>query len=268
MISYFCGDDDGGMQYLDVSEYDGRSYVCGDIHGEFATLVYEITQQRITNAIVIVAGDCGFGFEHPTYYDGIYRSKMHKRLKAANVLLLMVRGNHDDPIFFEKELADYPYMKCLPDYTIVHTRRHNILCVGGAVSEDRQIRKSMMEISASGRPLWWEDEAFEYREEELRVLEEEGMRIDTVVTHTCSKALSPEMTKEDFEHFCANDDRLEEDVTKEWRDIEALYDWLKAHDHPLRNWYYGHYHRSLMAEHEGTIFHQLDIMELKEIPSV
>ncbi len=134
------------MQYLDLSDYSDRIIACGDIHGEFETLVYEIGRHQITDSIVIVAGDCGFGFSRPTYYDDLYTKKMHKKLEKANVLLLMVRGNHDDPVFFEKELIDYPYMKALPDYTIVHTQSHNVLCVGGAVSVDRNFRLSLMSL--------------------------------------------------------------------------------------------------------------------------
>lgn len=53
----------------------------------------------------------------------------------------MVRGNHDNPLFFDKELIGYPYMKTLPDYIIIHTRKHN-KCVGKAIFIDRSFRLS------------------------------------------------------------------------------------------------------------------------------
>ena len=150
------------MQYLDISYRDDFVIACGDIHGELETLVFNIIQKKIENAIVIVAGDCGFGFNKLAYYDELYKRKLHRKLKKQNVLLLMVRGNHDDPLFFDKELIDYPYMKTLPDYTIVHTRKHNILCVGGAISIDRSFRLSQMDynriLGKQRLPLYWKED--------------------------------------------------------------------------------------------------------------
>ena len=255
------------MQFLDLSYRTNNVIVCGDIHGEFETLVFEIGRHNITDAIVIVVGDCGFGLCRPKYYEDLYLNKLHKKLEKANVLLLMVRGNHDDPIYFEKELIDYPYMKTLPDYTIVHTAVHNILCIGGAVSQDRNLRISMMSIREKGRmPLWWADEPFVLKPEELQVLEDESIRIDTVITHP-APSFCPPHTKEDFEHFCDNDESLAEDVRREREALDKVYEWLSGHGHPLRNWYYGHYHHSETYERDGSVFHLLDINELKEIPT-
>ena len=84
------------MQYLDLSYRDDFVVVCGDIHGEFETLAFNVVRKGIENAIVIVAGDCGFGFNKLAYYDNLYKQKLHRKLEKQNVLLLMVRGNHDD----------------------------------------------------------------------------------------------------------------------------------------------------------------------------
>jgi hypothetical protein len=40
-------------------------------------------------------------------------------------------------------------IKALPDYTLVHTTVHNVLCVGGAVSTDRNLRISHSYINIS-----------------------------------------------------------------------------------------------------------------------
>lgn len=37
-------------------------FVCGDIHGEFKTLLYEIKRKEKSNAIILIAEDCGIGF--------------------------------------------------------------------------------------------------------------------------------------------------------------------------------------------------------------
>ena len=59
------------MQYLDLSDHPDNVIVCGDIHGDFETLVYDIDRRQITDATVIVAGDCGFGFCRIGYYDNL-----------------------------------------------------------------------------------------------------------------------------------------------------------------------------------------------------
>lgn len=256
------------MQYLDLSFRPDRCFVCGDIHGEFETLVFEIKRRRISGATVIVAGDCGFGFYRPQYYDNLYKRKLHGRLEAMDVLLLMVRGNHDDPVYFEKELIDYPHMKTLPDYTVVHTASRNILCVGGAVSVDRQFRLSMMDMHRmEGRkamPLYWPGEAFRYDEREMEVLELEGMRIDTVVTHI-APSFCPPKKKKDLLHFCANDEDLADDIRRERGGMDTLYNWLAQHGHPLCNWFYSHYHDSALTVKDGTSFRLLNINEIAEI---
>lgn len=251
------------MQFLDLSDRTDHVIVCGDIHGEFETLVFEINRCHITDVIMIVAGDCGFGFCRIGYYDTLYKQKLHNKLAKANVLLLMLRGNHDDPIYFEKELINYPYMKTLPDYTIVHTVNHNILCIGGAVSQDRNFRISMMSIQEKGKmPLWWTDEPFAFKSEELQVLEDEHMLIDTVITHP-APSFCPPLVKGYFEHFCADDENLAEDVKREREGLNKVYEWLTLHGHPLKKWYYGHYHQSGTYERNGTMFHMLNINELK-----
>ncbi len=52
------------MNMLDFPKAKGI-VVSGDIHGEFTKLVYKCcVQYGMTDTVVIVAGDCGFGFEN------------------------------------------------------------------------------------------------------------------------------------------------------------------------------------------------------------
>lgn len=71
--------------------------VCGDIHGDFNLLVNKIcVQYQMKDTLVIVAGDCGFGFERKGYYENIVKRNA-KRANESNNWFLFIRGNHDNP---------------------------------------------------------------------------------------------------------------------------------------------------------------------------
>ena len=58
--------------------------VSGDIHGNFNQLVFKLCiQYQLTDTLLIVAGDCGFGFEKKEYYEQIVRRNA-KRMNQAN----------------------------------------------------------------------------------------------------------------------------------------------------------------------------------------
>ena len=64
--------------------------VCGDIHGAFETLIYKAcVQYSMTDTVIIVAGDCGFGFEKPNYYTTLY-NRLSGRLRKANNWVVFV----------------------------------------------------------------------------------------------------------------------------------------------------------------------------------
>ena len=114
--------------------------VSGDIHGEFTKLVYKCcVQYGMTDTVIIVAGDCGFGFEKPNYYEILYK-RCRERLAKANNWLLFIRGNHDNPAYFNLQPIKHRRWMTLPDYSVIKTCGHTILCVGGATSIDRTYR--------------------------------------------------------------------------------------------------------------------------------
>lgn len=54
-----------------IIEYNDAKHVVvsGDIHGDFKGIVYKLCiQYGLTDTLLIVAGDCGFGFEKQGYY--------------------------------------------------------------------------------------------------------------------------------------------------------------------------------------------------------
>ena len=132
---------------MNIVESDKKKVVvCGDIHGEFETLVYNLKINNITDSLIIVAGDCGFGFHKASYYDMLYK-RLAPKLRTQGNIIFFVRGNHDDPDYFDGKTFVKKYMRCLADYTVVSVAGRNILCVGGAISIDREPRLREMELN-------------------------------------------------------------------------------------------------------------------------
>ena len=253
--------------------------VCGDIHGDFNLLVNKVcVQYEMRDTLIIVAGDCGFGFEKKGYYENIVRRNA-KRMNEAGNTLLFIRGNHDNPAYFDgKEFCHKRFM-AIPDYTIVKACGHTILCVGGAISIDRQYRKESWthaqkkmrhygHQSEESDPLatnyYWPNEMPVYDSEALQKLSDEN-KVDTVITHT-APSFCELQSKDGLLSWAANDAELITDVEQERKVMDAIYTHLKQAGHPVTHWCYGHYHQSWHSSIEGILFKMLDIMELYTIP--
>ena len=78
------------MKTYDYSGKYATCAVCGDIHGEFDFLVGKMLRMELTNTLVIVAGDCGIGFNETGYYRRTYQ-RIVKTLKKLNCGLLLIR---------------------------------------------------------------------------------------------------------------------------------------------------------------------------------
>lgn len=254
------------MKIYDYTKEFQYLYISGDIHGEFRTLVYNIKRLKINDAIIIVAGDCGIGFEKIGHYEQLYR-KINKTLNTNNCILLLVRGNHDDPRYFEEELIDFPRMKTIPDYSIVKTAHRTGLCIGGAISLDRHDRLSEIEMRRIMRKpeisIYWENEYPVYKESEIQQMSDAGISIDTVITHTAPSFCYPQ-TKRGIEFRMLNDKDLEKGLNAERQVMTLIYNKLIENNHKIKDWMYGHFHMSHTEFIDGVRFSLLDIEELKE----
>ena len=251
---------------------DAKSLViCGDIHGDFVPLVYEMCMRYgMRDTLVIVAGDCGFGFEKPGAYDNVFR-RIEKRLAQNNCWIVMVRGNHDDPMCFDlqtdgKTPIHHTRWQTVPDYTIIQACGRTVLCVGGAISVDRQIRLREMERHP-GKQYYWQGEAPRYDAEALDAIREQGLQVDIVVTHTAPSKCEFQ-SKAGLATWAQNDAELLQDCDAERTTMDAILVHLKRDGHPLERWYYGHFHNSWHGEIDGVWFKMLDIMELFEVPRI
>lgn len=253
------------MKNYDFSTSSLNLCVSGDIHGEFKTLIYNLKRLGVENSVVILAGDCGIGFEREGYYHQLYNS-ISKSLDKSNNILLCVRGNHDDPTYFDGVKIDFERMKCVPDYSVVHVAGHKVLCIGGAISIDRMPRLSEMAIAHirghKPRPIYWENESVFFDDVALSKIS--NQKIDIVITHTCpSHCCIVKMP--DIDSFLASDEDLKNDLRAEKMTMDRIYQRLLDDNHPLQAWYYGHFHLSQTEFINNIKFCLLNIDEIREV---
>jgi UDP-2,3-diacylglucosamine pyrophosphatase LpxH len=266
---------DAGYQIYDFTDCK-YLVACGDIHGDFNFLVNKLCiQYQLEDTVCVVAGDCGFGFENKGYYDNMVRRNC-KRMDQANNRIVFVRGNHDNPAYFDGKSFNHKWFIAIPDYSIIKVGGHVTLCIGGAVSVDRNYRKSAWEKkqkelsrythhSDSKEILspnyYWQDEAPVFSESLLsRILAEQA--IDTVITHT-APSFCELQSKPGIESWSKADSELLDDIQHERYTMDVIYERIKGHN--VTRWCYGHFHQSWHSSIEGIMFKMLDIMELYEI---
>ena len=257
------------MNHFDFPEAQSI-VVVGDIHGDFNRLIHKCCiRYKVRDALIVVAGDCGFGFERSGYYERIYE-RNRRFLNGANCWLAMVRGNHDNPFYFNgsNRICHERFMT-VPDYSVITVCGRTMLCVGGAVSLDRALRKNSPYYHPFrlDDPLcpntYWSGEPPYFDEAALDEITKR-FAIDTVITHT-APSLCERIVKQGLFYFSVDDEDLLSDVEKERHSLDQLYDYLVAHHHPLRDWVYAHFHQSWHYDIDGVMFNTLDVMEFREI---
>ena len=248
------------FDYTDVKNV----VVCGDIHGAFEEMVYKLcVRYGMKDTLLIVAGDCGFGFEKPGYYEQIF-TKVSRRLTKANNWVVMIRGNHDDPGYFQEQRIHHERFRCVPDYSIITACSHTILCIGGAISIDRTYRLTVDSRPRSAQTAcYWADEMPYFDEYALAEINDK-YKVDIVVTHT-APSFCELLKKDGLMGWAKRDETLLEDCERERATLDCIFDSLQKAGQPLTHWYYGHFHQSWSSTIYGVLFSMLDIMEFKEV---
>lgn len=240
----------------------------GDHHGNHNYLRNLIKTKGITNNTFIHVGDFGAGFTKlSNEIEQI--GKWNNLMKRTDNMMYVIRGNHDDPSFFNgKEEYDYDKsnIKFLPDYSVIEVEGKRILGVGGAISIDRVPRITQNHESiryGSSRRVWWKDEVFVLDREKAESIE----NVDIVVTHSTPSFVAPFASKNNWPYivkqFLADDEMLEEQLLKERNEIGELCNILRKKNN-IQYWFYGHFHQKYITNEGPTLFTGLAINELYE----
>ena len=221
--------------------------IVGDIHGDFPELVWRITERyEITDTTFILAGDCGIGFDN-SLEDMYRRKRMNSKLGNSGNILLCIRGNHDNPKYFQEgELIDFPCLKTLPDYTHLSWGSRKVLVIGGGISVDREYR--LEEMKKNGKEIWWPNEGIIHSSDLLDPKE------DIIISHMAPLCIGPVLIRGGESHEIWEAERS---------DREYLSTVLKE-TRPTR-WIFGHYHQSISGDYENCLWRGINIQEIYEI---
>lgn len=259
---------------VDIKEFAKQDiYVVADIHGNFGAFLVNIKKFELKNCIIIICGDIGLGFYSREYYEEVFET-INNECIYRNIHLLMLRGNHDDPSYFFEYKIKFSNVETINDYTIINVGDKHILCVGGAISIDRSIRKHTYSSKISYAltqllynnpnakeedakklvfPLYWEHEIPIYDEGLLNFINDLGFNIDYVVTHT-SPSFAFKNTKDDIKYWLKKDKELSKDLDKERKCMSLIYDFLVKNNNVIKKWVYGHFHDCNNEKINGTEF--------------
>lgn len=256
----------------------GGVYAVGDIHGVYGSITDAVSKYNIENSVMICCGDCGLGFCSIEYTKDIL-NPINDILTENNVHVVMFRGNHDDPSFFDGEIIKFTNIHPVPDYTVLND---SILLVGGATSIDRmyRIKKKKAEMDmymlynwsnehearANTRNYYWSDEAPVFNKGALDELSECGISIKHICTHTSPSFCEP-VTKDGLSDFFEADSWLSDDIDNERHVMDSIWNELRAGGHEIKTWTYGHYHRHHSEVIDGVKFTMLDaVIERGDMP--
>jgi hypothetical protein len=113
-----------------------------------------ITPNMFNESVIILLGSFGFGNKDFSFFEKKL-SEFNTALAKNNCHILFVRGNDEDPSYFEEEKINFSNIKTLVSNCVIAFNNFNCLCIGGGLSMDREWKKAKMkELGCS----YWENE--------------------------------------------------------------------------------------------------------------
>jgi len=249
---------------MEISSKHSRTIYVGDIHQKFPLLGYDIKHLDISDALIICLGDIGLGFDKIGHHNKELED-IQKIVKKKNSTLLLFRGNHDNPDFFNKDLLDkQDNIIIAEDYSIINQNGIKSLIVGGGISIDRETRlknhtkklnkKRKYGSSSPIKQEYWEGEDIVLDLSKVVDLED----ISILLTH-----IAPPFTFPIDKLPLELDLQLISDERDSRNKLKIIYDELSKKN-TITNWYYGHYHDDYIDHIGECYFRGIDMNKLYE----
>lgn len=206
----------------------------------------------VKNTTIIQVGDFGVGFRSRARMDE-EMTTLNERLARNENNLLVIRGNHDDPSYFDGNY-NFSNIEFLPDYTVREIEGKTYLFVGGALSIDRCVRRAGVD--------YWLDEKFVLDVDKLNSIEG---NVDIVIAHSSPSFCEPVDFNELVWYYVAQDPALHNELLQERKDFETMYNTLKLNGHRIEYWFNGHFHFTKEELINDTNFMLLGIDKFYEL---
>lgn len=222
--------------------------ILGDVHGRYEFLKAKIINAKLRNCCIICVGDLGIGFANSHDEELKALETLNSFFEKQNINFLSIRGNHDDPAYFNNN-TKFSHIELLPDYTTRVLNGETFLFAGGAHSIDRYRRQQEND-------KWWVDEPFVLKPELIK-------DCDVLITHSAPTWLFPRKLENYM--FSPNDTTLVNDCIQEKYDIDLLLKKCNA-----SRIYTGHFHENIVVDYNryesnrkcvGRILAELELKE-------
>ena len=220
-------------------------YIVGDIHGKWDALFKEIDSFDMCDCTLICVGDLGIGFKDSHAKEIRALQFANDFFVARDIQFLSIRGNHDNPAYFNGEIQTFSNLRLVPDYHIETINDKKFLFVGGAISIDRKLRK----LGFS----YWSDEAFKLDHSKIQ-------RCDVLITHSAPTWNGPIEKSGIMSNYCQKDETLWDECLEERKQHDILIELTKPKRH-----YCGHFHTDSLVEFDGCISRILDELEITQV---
>lgn len=238
-------------------------FAVGDLHGDFGLFRDKIKDYQLNTAIGFICGDFGCGFNHNDPREPLKEnrrlSELNTFLKKRNIFIYVVRGNHDNPSFFDGT-HNFSNLIFAQDYSVVKVGAHSYVAWGGAVSLDRSPNPLFSWHGRREGIDYWAAERFNYDEEKINKLSD----IDVIIAHTRPDFAYPPVENKVLYKWTNYDATLRNDLIEEGQNITKAFNKISEKNNILR-YYFGHWHHSNLETINGTTFKLLDCSEFCDI---
>ena len=254
----------GGHAIADIGPRAVRMVDMDDIQAAYTTklktssYLKSALDNSYNDSVIIVSGNCGIGTKNKEYYDDVF-TELNKVLDANNCFILFVRGNNDDPSYFENRLIDFEHIKTIPDYSVVALKTYNCLCIGGSVSFDKEWKLS--QENQFGKKLFWENEAPIFKGEELDAILKK-FRISCVVTSTSPSFAYPGTNAFKKSKWLSEDKSILNRFSDERKVIDKIYEKIVDCDTKPYIWAYGRFKMNNQAKVNDILFASMQSYQL------
>lgn len=221
----------------------------GDLHSvDRAYSILKYKQNNLDNQTVLMLGDFGLGFAKREY-DEVRLNKLNEVCRNRNILLYVIRGNHDCPEFWNRNYC-FSNLFLVPDYSSAQfPNNKKALLVGGGISIDRPARR----------------EGLDYWADEITVYQKINNKYDYLFSHDTANYFNfstESLWGSPYQDFLRDDTDLFNDALNQRNVLGQI-----ISDTQCKYVFHGHFHRSIKEEKNGVTCQCLDIEELFEFDS-